>query len=212
MPRREPFETGEYYHVFNRGVEKRNIFLDNKDKARFMESIEEFNKQKRVKIRDAREQNTPPRGVDTPLGGVFLEPLVEVFCHTLRDNHFHLILFQLKDNGISSFMSKVLSGYTRYFNIKYKRVGHLFQGAFNSESLKFEGDLLQCERYIHLNCLDEKFIEWRVGLLQDWKAALKELEEFEFSSCRKKLKEDPNYGEYLREWAQRKLPTPRRGG
>lgn len=129
--RKEPLITGEYYHLYNRGVDKRNIFADEDDFDRFFESILIFNQKDPVgSIRDQKEVlgNLP---VVQLLGD--LEPLVEIVAYCILPNHFHFLVKQKIDGGISAFMHKLLSGYTRYFNEKYERSGALFQGKFKSK-------------------------------------------------------------------------------
>lgn len=66
-------------------------------------------------------------------------------------NHFHLLIKQLRDGGIKEFMQKVINSYTKYYNIKHNRVGHLFQGTFKAVPIKNDEQLLHVSRYIHLN-------------------------------------------------------------
>ena len=72
-------------------------------------------------------------------------------CFCLMPNHFHFLVKQLKENGISIFVSQLSNSYTRYFNVKYNRVGPLFQGAFKSVRIETEEQLIHVSRYIHLN-------------------------------------------------------------
>lgn len=142
--RKEPLVNDYYYHIFNRGVEKRAIFLDTQDHIRFLELLyyyqfgdpkPSFSQQKRFP-KNNFENN--PR-------------IIEITCYCLMPNHFHLDLKQLQENGIEQFLMKVLDSYTKYFNEKYKRVGPLFQGRFKSKIITNEEQLLHLTRYIHLN-------------------------------------------------------------
>ena len=113
MLRKQPLITGEYYHIYNRGVDKRDIFSDKQDVWRFVESICEFNKVDKIgSLANLRKTEI----VVKPLS----EPLVAVVCYCLSPNHFHFVLKQLVDGGIAKFMQKLQGGYTYYFNINMK--------------------------------------------------------------------------------------------
>lgn len=123
--RKQPLITGEYYHIYNRGVDKRDIFNDKKDLYRFIESVTEFNQIEIIgSIRDLRKTKTVPKAL--------AEPLVAIVVYCFNPNHFHFILKQLVDGGIAKFMQKLQGGYTYYFNVKHSRSGSLFQGTFKS--------------------------------------------------------------------------------
>ncbi len=130
MVRKQPLITGEYYHIYNRGVDKRDIFSDKKDLNRFIESICEFNQIEIIgSIREARKNKPAPKALVV----IFKEPLVSFVAYCLNPNHFHFVLKQLVDGGIAKFMQKLQAGYTSYFNIKNSRSGSLFQGTFKSQ-------------------------------------------------------------------------------
>jgi hypothetical protein len=116
------FEVGEKYHVYNRGVDKRIIFHDTEDYLRFYESLFWFNVEKPV--------SDLARAKATPLPPSHADRLVAIHAYALVGNHYHIILEQLLDNGISEFIKRVAAGYTGYYNKKYKRSGVLFQGKF----------------------------------------------------------------------------------
>lgn len=156
-----PFINGNFYHIFNRGVEKRVIFIDDKDCQRFIQTLyyyqfagpkPKFSTKKRFRI-NKFEKN--PK-------------IVEIICFCLMPNHFHLLVRQLKDNGIQEFASKISNSYTKYFNTKYKRIGPLFQGEFKAVIVDSEEQLVHLSRYIHLNPYVAKIVE--------------KLEEYVFSS------------------------------
>ncbi|MCL5783910.1 MAG: transposase [Patescibacteria group bacterium] len=145
MPYRvTPLANDNFYHVYNRGVEKRVIFTENRDFKRFLQTLyyyqftgpkPAFSKHLQFKIKDFSRN---PK-------------IVEIVCYCLMPNHFHLLLRQVKENGISEFMGKVLNSYAKYFNTKYKRVGPLFQGAFRTVLVENDDQILHLSRYIHLN-------------------------------------------------------------
>ena len=143
MPRRNPlFATDEVYHVFNRGVEKRDIFSNDLDYLRFLKALDHYRSGNRnrlshllrwkIKASDEKEY-------------------VKILCYCLMPNHFHLILKQVQEGGISNFIGKLLNSYTKYFNTKYERVGPLFQGPFKAIRMENDEQLVHTSRYIHLN-------------------------------------------------------------
>lgn len=136
---------GEYYHVFNRGVEKRDIFLDRDDLSRFLESVRAFNSLNPIgSLFEHRFLPKDQLGSLTP-------KLVEVVCYCLNPNHFHLLLKQSSEKGIQKFMQRLGTGYTNYFNEKYKRSGGLFQGTYKSVHIESNEQLLHTSVYVNLN-------------------------------------------------------------
>lgn len=140
--RNQVFANGEYYHVYNRGVDKRRIFLKGNDYQRFLNGLIIFNDKKRIGVRFTEAE---------PQGN---EKLVRIFAYCLMPNHFHLLLQQVVDNGISKFLHKLQTGYTMYFNKKYQRSGVLLQGPFCDKRVKDDSYLLHLSRYIHLNPIE----------------------------------------------------------
>jgi len=142
--RKVAFVVGEYYHVFNRGVDKRAIFKDKIDLKRFLQSMVEFN-------------------VEEPIGSIYensfrkdqlggeASKLVEFIAYCLNPNHFHFILTPISDRGVEKFMQRLGTGYTMYFNNKYKRNGALFQGVFKSVHISSNEQLLYVSAYVNLN-------------------------------------------------------------
>lgn len=150
--RRQPLVTGEMYHIYNRGVDKRDIFSNKNDIYRFMESIKEFNRTDKINsLANLRKLNLNHSQIGVePLSS---ELLVEVVAYCLNPNHFHLILRQVSDNGISKFMHKLSGGYTSYFNIKNNRSGSLFQGRFKSQLIASENYFRKLIGYVNKNYL-----------------------------------------------------------
>lgn len=141
------FVNREFYHVYNRGVDKRQIFLDQYDIQRFLQSILEFNSAEPIgsiyELSFLREK--PQFGRPTSK-----LRLVDIIAYCLNPNHYHLILKQKTGGGISEYMKR-LGGYTKYFNHKYKRSGVLFQGGFKSRHIKTNEYLLHVNAYVNLN-------------------------------------------------------------
>ena len=131
--RKQPIVTGEYYHVYNRGVDKRDIFSDKKDLYRFIESVCEFNKiDGIVSLANLRKTQIESKALSLS------EPLVAIVAYCFNPNHFHFLIKQLVDGGIAKFMQKLQGGYTYYFNVKNSRSGSLFQGTFKSHLIDNE--------------------------------------------------------------------------
>lgn len=148
--RKFKFYTGEYYHIYNRGVDKRDIFLSDADYFRFLKEMRYMNCSNRVsnfKNKHCIEAKPRYKGNEG-------DALVGIICYCLMPNHFHFMLRQLKDDSISKFMQKVGTGYTQYFNLKYNRSGSLFQGTFKAKHITEDAYLLHLSRYIHRNPLE----------------------------------------------------------
>lgn len=145
MSRRQIFAIGEFFHIYNRGVDKRIIFTDEHDIRRFFKSMLEFNTID--PIGSLYENSFRQLGGWTPkLTG----KLINIIAYCLNPNHFHLILEQLVDGGVSEFMKR-LGGYTSYFNNKYERSGALFQGKFKAVHIDSNEYLLHVGSYVNLN-------------------------------------------------------------
>ena len=143
--RKETFANGEFFHIYNRGVDKRIIFTDKYDVNRFFKSLIEFNVVD--PIGSLYENSFHQLGGST---AKLMEKLVNIIAYCLNPNHYHLILEQLVDGGISEFMKRI-GGYTWYFNHKYERSGALFQGRFKSVHIDSNEYLLHVSAYVNLN-------------------------------------------------------------
>lgn len=168
------FEEKQFYHIYNRGVEKRNIFLNDFDYLRFIHDLFEFN--------DIAPAGKFSKGFSEVQPPKIRKELVKIHCFCLMPNHYHFILEQQCPNGIVKFMRKIGTGYTMYFNQKYSRTGHLFQGRFKAVQIKEEPHFLYLPLYIHLNPLDLSMPEWRKQKIRDRNKAFKFLESYRWSS------------------------------
>lgn len=159
------FVSEEYYHIYNRGVEKRDIFLDDNDRWRFLTTIflyqwRNFIPQIGRFILFVRPSMSDKSILEKQIfKRIFTTRLVELACFCLMPNHFHLILKQADEGGISFFMQRVGDSYTKYFNTKYQRTGHLFGGAFQAVHIDNDEYLAYLSAYIHLN--PREFQQWR---------------------------------------------------
>ncbi|HBB36957.1 MAG: hypothetical protein UX02_C0002G0168 [Candidatus Moranbacteria bacterium GW2011_GWC1_45_18] len=147
--RKQPLDVNEYYHIYNRGVEKRKVFLSNRDYNRFLTSMKEFNQID--PIHSLYRHSQQERKQDVGVGHLRMEKLVEIICYCLNPNHFHLILKQSTEHGISEYMKRLGGGYTNYFNYHYKRSGVLFQGKFKSIRIRTNAHLLYLSAYVNKN-------------------------------------------------------------
>jgi len=157
MERKISFVLGEYYHVYNRGVEKRTIFLDANDYRRFLLLLHVLNTKENLKIRDLLRENS----YEELLKKKNKSPIVAIGAYCLMPNHFHLLLTPIVEGGIPKFMLKLQTAYAMYFNNMNERTGALFQGAFRSEHVADDNYLRYLYSYIHLNPAKLKDKNWR---------------------------------------------------
>jgi len=139
------FISGEYYHIFNRGNNKRAIFLDKYDLNRFFLSMREFNTDKPIGSIYERSFRKEESGL------IKDKKIVDFICYCLNPNHFHFAIKQVGDNGIIKFMHRLGTGYTKYFNQKYENSGALFQGRYKAKHIDSNEYLLHLSTYINLN-------------------------------------------------------------
>lgn len=151
--RKTQFAEGEYYHIYNRGVDKRSIFDDSEDVERFLQCMKEFNSVEPIgslyenSFRHDQLGGRASKLVAKEEG----EPLVEFIAHCLNPNHFHFVLKQVADRGIEKIMQRIGTGHTMFFNNKYERSGALFQGRFKAIHIDSNEYLLHVSSYVNLN-------------------------------------------------------------
>ena len=159
--------------MLNRGVEKRTVFIDEADHVRFIHDMYAFN--------DKNDVNPNHRFKLLP-SGAKREPLVKVHAFCLMPNHYHLLVSEIADNGVSTFMRKLNMGYAKYFNEKYRRSGVLWQGTFRKVQIQRDAHFLHIPFYVHLNPLDLVLPNWRSGTVTNVERAFRELEKYRWSS------------------------------
>jgi REP element-mobilizing transposase RayT len=142
--RKTRFQNGKYYHIYNRGVEKRLVFMNEADYKKFIYKMRDHNNIK-------NKIYTPGHPVSRDTGRQEVEKLVDIIAFALLPNHFHLLLKQSQEKGVSKYLHKLTMGYSKYFNQTYKRTGALFQGRFNSVSIKSDEQLRYLSAYINSN-------------------------------------------------------------
>lgn len=191
MLRGDPFITGEYYHVYNRGIDKRIIFKLKKDYERFMMLLYISNSNEEKSLRLDNLINHSHKNFDEILVLDKGEPLVCIGAWCLMTNHFHLLVRQEVDGGITKFMKKLGTGYSMFFNIKYQRKGALFGGVFKSKLIGVDDNYMrQLFAYIHLNPLEIKFPNWKEQINKPSVEMKEFLETYRYSSYSDYVGED----------------------
>ena len=145
MTRPLEISVGEFYHIYNRGTDKRSVFLTRYDYERFITLLYLSNSSEPVRI-DTRKKSLSDL-LKTPRK----ETLVDIGAFCLMPNHFHLLLHEKTENGISRFIQKLNTAYTMYFNKKNDRSGALFQGVFKASHINSNEYLLHVSAYVNLN-------------------------------------------------------------
>ena len=173
MRRKTQFAEGEYYHVYNRGVEKRDIFLDDYDRDRFQALLYAANGSRRFVYRELGENLYEK----FDRGG----PLVAIGAYVLMPNHFHILVKEIREGGIAIFMHKLLTAYSLYFNKRHQRVGPLFQGRFGDTHVSRDEHLKYLYAYIHLNPVKEALLKG-VQINSDMSSIGRHLSGYEYSS------------------------------
>jgi putative transposase len=160
-------------HVCNRGIDKNDIFADDHDRQRFVDSLYKFNNEGgAIRSRIYPLLNNPPPQ----------EKIVEILMWTLIPNHFHLLLQEKVEGGISEFINRLGNGYTKYFNIRHKRSGFLFQNRTKMILLENNRQFLYIPYYIDLNILDVISPNWKRDKVRNAETALRAMGKYKWSS------------------------------
>ena len=173
--RKTTFVNGEHYHIFNRGVDKREIFSDTKDYERLLLSMNLLNDKYdglMIEWRDFKKSNPKSSLADfLKLGFRRKTKLVEIIAYCLNPNHFHFILKQISDKGIEKFMHKIGISHTKHYNDKYKRNGSLFQGTYKAIMIDSNEYLLYLSAYVNTNNFIHGYNDnnnWKYSSLLDY--------------------------------------------
>ncbi len=181
--RLEKFAEGEYYHVYNRGNSKQPIFLDNKDKERFLKILYITNGTRKFRFKDdilggKINSFSFEKGVN----------LVDICAYALMLNHFHLYIYVSsyptcgKINNLSYFMKRLTTSYSKYFNGKYNRTGGLFEGRFKAEHIHKDEYFKYLFSYIHLNPIKLIQKDWQKDGIMNFEKAREFLHGYKYSS------------------------------
>jgi putative transposase len=174
--RATPFVCDEYYHIYNRGVNKMKIFIDYNDYDRFLKLLYSINNTTLTKFSD----------IETIPGKAWTferdETLVDIGAFCLMPNHFHLLLKEKTKTGITIFLHRLATSYSTYFNKKYKRNGSVFQGKFKSEHIKNNRYLKYLFSYIHLNPIKLVQRDWKEKGINNLNKTKQYLNKYKYSS------------------------------
>lgn len=177
--RKLDFSVGEYYHLYNRGVDKRVIFQNTNDYDRFILLLYLCNSSKSVDLGNLfTEGMTFSDILNLDTGN----NIVAIGAYTLMKNHFHILAKETTENGLSKFMSKLSTGYSMYFNKKYKRSGSLFEGRFKVSHANKNEYLKYLFTYIHLNPIKLIDPNWKENGIKNLSDAEKYLSNYKYSS------------------------------
>src|SRR3989344_2157363 len=159
MANRKPIEVGEWYHCYNRGVDKRKVFLEERDYDRLLLHMFLGKRPKPIQLFNERDHRlvTILRDSEKATG----LDIVEIGAYALMPNHVHFLLKEIQEGGTALFMQKVFTGYTMYFNKKYERTGALFAGTFQSKHIVDDRYLKCVVSYIHLNPAELFNPQWK---------------------------------------------------
>jgi len=172
--RKVSFVPEEFYHLYNRGNSRQAIFLNDVDYARFSALLYLANGTNSFEFRELASDAL----FDFNRG----EQLVAVGAYCLMPNHFHILVTPLIEGGVATFMRKLATGYSMYFNKKHHRTGSLFEGRFKSEHVNNDNHLKYLFSYIHLNPVKLIQSKWQQEGIKDTEVVLQYLQDFRHSS------------------------------
>ena len=171
--RKVNFVTGEHYHLYNRGNSKQKIFFDQEDCNHFVKLLYLCNSVRSITYRDVSKNVYDFDREETLV-------FIGAYCPML--NHFHILIKEKTEKGISKFMQKISTAYSMYFNQKYKRTGGLFEGKFKSQHLNIDRYLKYIFSYIHLNPIKLIEAKWKEIGIKNIKGAISYLRNYQHSS------------------------------
>lgn len=177
--RKIPFIVGEYYHIYNRGVDKRTIFMDEHDYRRFRVLLYLCNGNNPLNMQDLLNKGLPFIEFFSIDRG---EQLVDIGAYCLMPNHFHILVKECIEGGISKFMEKLATSYVMYFNTKGGRRGSLFEGSFKAKHIDSEPYLNWIFSYIHTNPVKLFDPNWNKDGIQDSLATKDFIDNYKYSS------------------------------
>jgi len=176
-----PFAPDEWFHCFTRGVDKRKVFMDEEDGQRFQMLLYTCNNERSIHVSDFSGRSRRPDSAK-----VFHLPrtklLVDIAAYCLMPNHPHLLIREIDYGGISTFMQKLGTGYTMYFNKKYERTGALFSGPFKAVHVEQDSHFRRVVNYIHANPAELYESGWKNGVIRNERKLKKLLGVYPLSS------------------------------
>ncbi|MBW3568649.1 transposase [Candidatus Parcubacteria bacterium] len=181
------YADDSFYHVYNRGVEKRKIFIDEQDYAVFLNLFKRYLSKKPTKDDSGREYS-------------HMNGRIELLAFCLMPNHYHLLIYIHDKNALTELMLAVISSYSTYFNKKYTRVGPLFQDRYKASHILNEGYLQHISRYIHLN--PRQWRQWEFSSLPYYLGERQA--EWLLPNRIAEMMEDTDYLEFLNDYEEHK--------
>ena len=178
MANRESFALDEWYHCYSRGVDKRTVFEDESDFKRFEHLLYLCNSMTPVHRSAFTNKISDSQLYQTPRG----EALVVIGAYCLMPNHFHLLMREVREGGLSEFMRKIGIAYAMYFNVKRERVGNLFVKPFRSKHVSADDYFKRVAQYIHLNPTELFEPGWKTGRVQSFPSLKGRLRSYAYSS------------------------------
>ncbi len=177
---------GEVYHVFTRGIDKREIFLNQKDKKRFQKMLYAFNGTKVIQYRDI--EGISLQNIDRG------EPFISIGAYSITNNQVHFLVSEKVEGGMCKFFHKLFTAYSMYFNRRNNRRGSLFEGTYRCSHCP-KDDYLRCLfAYIHIKPIKYIDSDWVISGIKDLKSTESFLNNYAFSSyldfCGKKRDEN----------------------
>jgi len=186
--RKYPFVTDYFYHIFNRGVNHVSIFNDKTDNIRFINLLKFYNSVEypirfsKFMLLSLDQRKEIWNRINKS------QKYLDIISYSLMPNHFHLLTKQNIDKGITIFLSNLQNSYTKYFNTKYSREGHLFQGPFKAIKIDSEEQLLHVSRYIHLNPYSSGIVRNFTDLNNyEWASFPEYISNLPFEICKKEI-------------------------
>ena len=159
--------TNEIYHIFNRSIGKVNIFKDRENLNKFLEIVNFYRYPQRIKLSRYNQISEPEK--NQYMAGILKNPpLVDIYVNSFMPNHFHFLLKQLQDKGITKFISNIQDSFAKYYNLKYDRQGSLFQKSFKAKMVMNNDEFIHISRYIHINHVTAGIIEFEELLSYEW--------------------------------------------
>ncbi|MFQ5541004.1 MAG: transposase [Candidatus Paceibacteria bacterium] len=183
MIRKQSFVPGEWYHCYNRGTDKRVIFKSAPDYKRFLMLLYAANSTKRIILSNFGKGTSVGPSLEKIVDGAHRgERLVDIGAYALMPNHFHLLLKESVEGGITTFMRKVCTGYAMSFNLKYKRTGTLFESRFKAKHISDDRYMRRIVNYIHANPAELFEPDLKIGKIGNIKNLKSKLWKYPYSS------------------------------
>jgi putative transposase len=176
MRRSSKISIDEYYHLYSRGVNKMLIFNARRDYERFQRLLYLANDEKPLHYCDLKPSQIYTIAQE--------KPLVSIGCYCLMPNHFHILIKEIAENGITRFMRRLLTAYSMYFNTKYERAGALFESRYKASHVSRDEYLKYLFSYISLNPVKKIEKKWKLEGIRNLVEAKKYLNRYSFSSYR----------------------------